>query len=168
MLSKKGLSEVDEVITRYPEKRAAILPLFHLFQQEHGYVSAEAEEWIGERLGLTPVKVHEVLTFYSMLHCDPVGKFHLQVCRTLSCELRGSEALLTHLRTKYGLANGGVGEDGLFSLDEVECLGACGTAPVVQVNDDYHVDLTVDSFEALLDELRNNDSSGADGKAERK
>ena len=154
VLSEAGRAEAAEVMKRYPHKRAAILPLFHLVQREHGCISAEAEEWIAGELGLHPVKVHEVLTFYTMLHLEPVGKWHLQVCRTLSCQLRGCDRLLAHLGDKYALQNHGVSEDRVFSLEEVECLGACGDAPVVQVNDDYHKQLDVETFEELLQQLR--------------
>ena len=154
VLSAESVAEADEVMARYPVKRASILMLFHIVQREHGYISAEAEEWIAERLEMHPVKVHEVLTFYTMLHPDPVGTFHLQVCRTLSCQLRGCDELLDHLRSEYGLTSGEVAGDGVFSVDEVECLGACGDAPVVQVDDDYVNKLTVESFEELLQKLR--------------
>ena len=154
VLSEAGRAELDELLRRYPVPRAAILPLFHLVQREQGFISAEAEEWIAGVLGLTPVKVHEVLTFYTMLRTEPVGRFHLQVCRTLSCELRGSERLLEHLRAKLGLERQcQASPDGKFSFQEVECLGACGNAPVVQVNDDYHMDLDVAKLEALLARL---------------
>jgi len=162
MLSDTGMAELVEVMKRYPTKRAAILPLMHIIQREQGYVSAEAEEWIAERLELAPVKVHEVLTFYSMLHQQPVGRYHLQVCRTLSCSLRGAGRLLGYLGQEHDLRDGQVADDGLFSVDEVECLGACGDAPVVQINDDYHREVTVESFGELLDRLRR-DSGAAGG-----
>ena len=154
VLSAEGLKELDGLLGRYPTRRAALLPLFHLVQREHGFISAEAEEWIAERLDLTPVKVHEVLTFYTMLRTRPAGRWHLQVCRTLSCQLRGAEKLLEHLHGKLGLERENEPTpDGRFSFQEVECLGACGNAPVVQVNDDYHMDLDVSRLDALLARL---------------
>lgn len=159
-LSAAGLTEIDAVMARYPVKQAAILPLFHVVQREHGYVSAEAEEWIAAKLDMAPVKVHEVLTFYSMLHTRPVGRLHLQVCRTLSCALRGAGKLLRHLESRHGLTNHAVSADRDFSLDEVECLGACGNAPVVQINDDYHLDLTPEKLDSLMAEQKANLAPG--------
>src|SRR5205814_152656 len=128
-----------DIAKRYPSRRAALLPLFHLVQEEKGFISAEAEEWIAETLGLTPVQVHEVLTFYTMLHPEPVGRHHLQLCRTLPCLLRGAGSLFVHLEKRLGIGAHEKTADGRFSLEEVECLGACGNAPVLQVNDDYHM-----------------------------
>ena len=153
MLSERGLAELARVMERYPTRQAAILPLFHLVQREHGHISADAEVWIAKQLGLAPVKVHEVMTFYTMLHPEPVGKYHLQVCRTLPCALGGCGAVLARIRSKLGIRAGERTQDGKFSLQEVECLGACGNAPVVQVNDDYHWDLTAGKLEELLDRL---------------
>ena len=153
MLSAKGLEELADVLRRYPTKQAALLPLLHLVQKEHGFVSAEAEVWIGQQLGMAPVKVHEVLTFYTMLCREPRGRFHLQVCRTLPCALRGAGGLLAHIKARLGLKDGGVTPDRVFSLQEVECLGACGNAPVVQVNDDYRMDLSAEKLEQLLTSL---------------
>ena len=158
MLTPASLREIDEILTRYPVKRAALLPMCHVIQKERGFISAEAEEWIAARLDLAPVKVHEAITFYTMLYLAPVGRHHLQVCRTLSCALRGCERLLSHLKTSLGLLPGESTADGLFSLQEVECLGACGNAPVVQVNDAYHMDLSVEGLDTLLLKLR----SGSD------
>jgi NADH-quinone oxidoreductase subunit E len=153
MLSERGKATLSEILGRYPTRQAALLPALHLLQREHGFVSAEAEEWVAAELGLAPVKVHEVLTFYTMLRQERAGRHHLQVCRTLSCWLRGSGALLAHLRGRLGIGDGGQTGDGRFSLQAVECLGACGNAPVVQVNDDYHTDLTVEGLDRLLDRL---------------
>ena len=154
MLSAQGLATLEAVMKRYPTKQAAIRPLFHLVQKEHGYISAKAEEWIASKLDLPPVKVHEVMTFYTMLHAEPVGRHHLQLCRTLPCMLRGSERLLAHLKGKLGLIAGERTADGRFSLQEVECLAACGNAPCIQVNDDYHMDVTVEKLDRLLDSLK--------------
>jgi len=153
MLTPQGLAEFQEVRKRYPVKRAAILPLFHLFQKERGFVSAEAEEWIARELDLAPVQVHEVLTFYTMLHQEPPAKAHLQVCRTLPCWLAGARRLLRHIEDRYGIRDGEKTPDGRLGLQEVECLGACGNAPVAQLNDDYHWDLTVEKLDRLLESL---------------
>ena len=151
MITAAGRAEFDQVLTRYPTKRAALLPLFHIVQREHGYISAEAEEWIAKELGLTPIQVHEVMTFYTMLRPEPVGKYHLQLCRTLPCALRGGIRLVHHVEEKLGIAaDCKPTKDGRFSLQEVECLGACGNAPVIQVNDDYYGDLTAEKLDRLL------------------
>jgi NADH-quinone oxidoreductase E subunit len=154
ILSEEAMAEFRQVLTRYPTRRAAILPLFHLVQREHGHISAEAEEWIGQQLDLPPVKVHEVLTFYTMLRQEPWGRHHLQVCRTLPCMLRGAARIVHQIEARLGIRDGGKTGDGRFSLQEVECLGACGNAPVVQVNDDYHMDVTAEKLDRLLDGLK--------------
>ena len=145
--------EIAEILTRYPQPRAAILPILHIAQREQGFVSAEAEEYIARLLDLPPVKVHEVVTFYSMLHLEPVGRHNLQFCRTLSCALRGGEKLMAETRRKLKIRDHEVTADGRYSVEGVECLGACGNAPVVQVNEDYHYDLTQEKLDKLLEGL---------------
>jgi len=156
MLSEAAARAFAREIAKYPPegKASAVIACLAVLQEEHGFISAEAEEWIAEKLGLTPVQVHEVMTFYTMLHPEPVGRHHLQLCRTLPCLLRGAGALRALVGKKLGIENHEKSDDGRFSLEEVECLGACGNAPVLQVNDDYHWDLTVDKLDRLLDGLK--------------
>jgi NADH-quinone oxidoreductase E subunit len=145
--------QFEEVLTHYPNKQAAILPAFWLAQQEFGYLSLEVMEYIAELLDLSPAYVASVASFYTMFYKKPMGKFHVQVCTNLSCTLRGCEQIVSCLQDKLGIPLGQTTEDNVFSLSEVECLGSCGTAPVVQVNDDYHENLTPEQVVQLIDDL---------------
>ena len=143
----------EETLGHYPTKQAALLPTFWLAQEEFGYLSLEVMEYIAQLLGLSPAYVASVASFYTMLYRQPMGRFHLQVCTNLSCRLRGSDRIVDCVQDKLGIGLGQTTADQVFSLSEVECLGACGTAPVVQVNDDYHENLTPDKVVRLLDGL---------------
>jgi NADH-quinone oxidoreductase subunit E len=143
--------KVDEVAARYPNRMAALLPALHLVQRQMGWVSLEAQAWVARKLGLPPAHVHGCVSFYTLFRTRPMGRHHIQVCRTLSCALRGGEEILGHLKRKLGLEEGEVTPDGRFSLVSVECLGSCGTAPMFQVNDDYHENLTIEKADALLE-----------------
>lgn len=143
----------EEVLTRYPTKRAAILPTLWLAQGEFGYLSSEAVEYVAGLLDLSPATVQGVVTFYTMFATKPMGRFHVQVCTNLSCTLVGARTLVDRLEDRLDVAVGQTTEDGAFSLSEVECLGSCGTAPVVQVNEEYHERQTPDSVVHLIDRL---------------
>jgi NADH-quinone oxidoreductase subunit E len=145
--------KVDAIVERYPHPQGALLPVLWEVQQHEGWVSSEAEVWIAERLGVSPAHVHGCVSFYTMYKQRPMGKYHIQVCTTLSCMLRGSDNLLEHLYKKLGIREGEVTPDGKFSLVRVECLGSCGTAPMFQLNDDYYEDLTIEKIDELLDSL---------------
>lgn len=145
--------QFEEVLTRYPTKRAAILPTLWLAQGEFGYLSSEAVEYVAGLLDLSPATVQGVVTFYTMFATRPMGRFHVQVCTNLSCTLVGARTLVGRLEDKLGVKVGETTEDRAFSLSEVECLGSCGTAPVVQVNEDYHERQTPDSVVHLIDRL---------------
>ena len=142
-----------EVLTHYPTKRAAILPTFWLAQQEFGYLSQEAMEYVAKLLDLSPAYVGAVASFYTMFNKEPVGKFHVQVCTNLSCTLLGAEQIVECVEKKLGVGLGQTTADKKFTLSEVECLGSCGTAPVAQINDDYYENLTPESVVRLIDEL---------------
>jgi len=144
---------VDEIVVRYPEPRGALLPVLWECQTHHGWIDADGEKWVAERLGTTAAHVHGAVTFYTMYKQRPMGKYHIQVCTTLSCMLRGSDDLLGHLENKLGIKEGEVSQDGRFSLVRVECLGSCGTAPMFQLNDDYHENLTLEQADKILDNL---------------
>ncbi|MCP3978172.1 MAG: NAD(P)H-dependent oxidoreductase subunit E [bacterium] len=144
---------VDELVAKYPEPRGALLPVLWEAQRAKGWIDTEVEVWIAERLGTSASQVHGVVSFYTMYKQRPMGKYHVQVCTTLSCMLRGSDELVDHLQSKLGIKPGEVSEDGRFSLVRVECLGSCGTAPMLQLNDDFHEDLTHDAVDQLLDGL---------------
>ncbi len=145
--------ELEAILSRYPDKEAAILPALHLAQREFGYVSDEAIVYVSGLLGFTPARIEGVATFYTMYNRKPVGKYHLQVCRNISCSLMGAEHLIEHVSKKLGIKPGETTPDGKFTLSKAECLGSCGTAPVMQVNDDYHEELTEEKIDALLDGL---------------
>lgn len=145
--------ELEAILSRYPDKEAAILPALYLAQREFGYLSDEAIVYVAGLLGFTPARIEGVATFYTMFNRKPVGKYHLQICRNISCSLLGAEHLIEHVSKKLGIRPGKTTPDGKFTLSEVECLGSCGTAPVLQLNDDYHEDLTEEKIDALLDRL---------------
>jgi NADH-quinone oxidoreductase subunit E len=149
------------IVAKYPEgrQRSAVIPLLDLAQRQigeetgtQGWLPIPVQEFVARELKMPPVQVMEVTTFYSMFNLAPVGKFHVQVCGTTPCMLRGSDDVLAACK-KRGLKKGGTTDDGLFTLTEVECLGACANAPMVQINDDNYEDLTADSMGAILDAL---------------
>ena len=145
--------ELEAILSRYPNREAAILPALHLAQKEFGYVSDEAIVCVADFLGFTPARIEGVATFYTMYNRKPVGRYHVQICRNISCSLMGAEHLIEHVSRKLGIRPGETTPDGKFTLSGAECLGSCGTAPVMQVNDDYHEDLTEEKIDALLDRL---------------
>jgi len=145
--------ELEAILARYPDREAAILPALHLAQREFGYVSDEAIVYVADLLGFTPARIEGVATFYTMYNRKPVGKYHLQICRNLSCSLMGAEHLIEHVSKRLGIRPGETTPDGKFTMSQVECLGSCGTAPVLQLNDDYHESLTEEKIDALLDRL---------------
>src|SRR5437899_11273548 len=134
-------AEIDELITHYPKKRSASLMLLHAVQEQFGYISRQAVEWIAGKLELQPINIYELVTFYPMLQQRPVGKYHLRVCRTLSCALGGSYKLHEHICGRLGLDPQAHGpqttEDGKCTVEFVECLAGCGTAPVMTCNDSF-------------------------------
>jgi len=140
------VAEIDELITHYPRKRSASLMLLHALQEHYGYLSRQAVEWTAARLELEPINVLELVTFYPMFQREPVGRFHLRVCRTLSCALAGSYELHEFCCRKLGLDPHRHGvqttPDGKFSVEFVECLASCGTAPVMMCNDAFHEGVT--------------------------
>ncbi len=142
--------ELDAIVSRYEQKRAAILPVLRLYQERYGYISEEIEREVADYLGIPPVDVREVVTFYTLLHQKPVGKTCLNICRTLACHLRGSEEMTKQIESKLGIKVGETTPDGNFTLEEVECLGACELAPMMQVNDDYVGLLTKESVDLIL------------------
>jgi NADH-quinone oxidoreductase subunit E len=146
--------EIDELITHYPSKRSASLMLLHAVQERFGYVSRQAVEWIATKLNLQPINIYELVTFYPMFHRKPVGKFHLKICRTLSCALGGSYALHEHFCRKLGLDPHAHGpqttKDGQFTVEFVECLAGCGTAPVLMCNDTFHEGVTQQRADEIL------------------
>ena len=147
---------IDEIITHYPpqHKRAAVLWLLHLLQDQYGHLGKEQVEWTATKLGLRPINVWELITFYPMFAPQPRGKFHIKVCRTLSCELGGCGGILGRLQKKLGVGLDENTSDGQFTISTVECLAACGTGPVMMVNDELFENLTPDKAEAIVDRIK--------------
>lgn len=143
-------AEFERLVKRYPVRESMIMPALWLAQEQAGWISAEAIGYIADRIGTYPARVFELATFYTMYHLEPVGRNHICVCRTLSCYLRDKQEIVDYLAGEIGIRPGEVSEDGKFSLEEVECLGHCGTAPVVQVNGEFHEEMDVEKFKALL------------------
>lgn len=142
-----------EMLTHYPTKRSALVPTLLYMQDELGYLSDEGIEEIAQRLELTPLEVRNVISYYSMLRVKPAGKYNVQVCTNISCLVRGGEEILNHCKSSLGIAvDKGVTPDGLFSVEEVECIGACSWAPAMQVNYDFHENLTNEKVDAVLAE----------------
>ena len=154
MLKEKYGKEIDYILSRYPVRRSALLPLLYLAQREQGYVTEAAMKEIAQILKLTPPQVYETITFYTMLNLKPVGKFHIQVCKSLMCALVGSDTLIGWLHAKLGIKPGETTLDKLFTLSTVECLAACGTAPMMQINDDYYERLSEQKVDQILKDLK--------------
>ncbi len=148
------LQEVGRLQGLYPDKRAALLPVLHMTQDVFGYISLDVEEYIGTLFGLTPAHVHEVVTFYSLLFQQPKGRHVVAVCHNLSCHLAGARDLIAHLKSRLGIEPGETTEDGRVTLLAVECLCACETAPMMQVDDRYEGNLTPARADQLLSALR--------------
>lgn len=157
--SPENKKKIAEILTRYPAgnvgKQAALLPVLRLAQEQFGHVSEKAMELVASTLNLTPAYVYSVATFYTQYHKKPAGRHHLQVCTNLSCTMDGADKIYAHLKKRLGLQAGEVSRDGRFSLEEVECLAACGTGPVIQVNDTYHEKMdSLEKVDALLEKLK--------------
>lgn len=151
-------TEIDELITHYPQKRSASLMLLHAIQERFGFVSRQAVEWVAAKLGLQPINVYELVTFYPMFHRNPVGKYHLKVCRTLSCALGGAYELHEHFCRKLGLDPHAHGpqttKDGRFTVEFVECLAGCGTAPVMMCNETFYEGVSPAKANEILGECK--------------
>ena len=151
-------AELDEVLTHYPQKRSASLMFLHALQEHFGYLSKEAIEWTAARLGLQPINVYELVTFYPMFRQAPAGKYQLKVCRTLSCALGGSYKLHEYFCKRLGLDNEQHGPqtttDGQFTVEFVECLASCGTAPVMMCNDDFFEGVSEQKADEILQKLK--------------
>jgi NADH-quinone oxidoreductase subunit E len=144
----------DEKMKEYPTKRSFLVPMLLYSQDELGYLSDDVIEHLAKKTDLTELEVRNVISYYSLLHTKPMGKFHVQVCTNISCMLRGGEEILDHCKNKLGIGHKQTTPDGTFSLEEVECIGACSWAPAVQVNYDFHENLTADKMDRVLDSYR--------------
>lgn len=153
-LTEANVSIAREIIARYPRPKSALVPLLHLAQEQDGYVTRDAMAHIGELVGVTSAEVYGTATFYEMFRFEPVGKYLINVCGTLSCALMGAHDLMHHAEQKLGVKVGGTTDDGLFTLAHAECQAACTEAPTLQVNYRYRFRVTPQDFDALVDDLR--------------
>ncbi len=159
MLSDAAKTRILALFPRYPDKRSVTLAALRIAQEEKGYITDEAMSDIAVLLELTLVQVYETATFYTMFTLQPVGKYLIQVCRTLSCALVGAGTLIRHLERTLGIRTGETTPDGLFTLKTVECLAGCGAGPMMQINDDYYEYLTPDTINRILDDLKRDGKS---------
>ena len=152
---KEDLKEkILTVARQYPNAESAILPALHLVQSEYGYIKPEYIEEVASILSLPAAYIHGTAAFYTMFNLKPVGKYRLQICKNISCSLLGAESLVDHLSKKLGIKPGETTKDGLFTIMKVECLGACGGAPVMMVNDKYFENLTADKIDGIIEDLK--------------
>ena len=150
MISKENILKIEELRKRFPDSKALTIPVLWMVQEEHGWISDEAVTYVANLLGLPVKHVYGVVSFYTMFNRKPVGKYHIQICTNVSCQILGAEKLSEYLCRKLNIELGGTTPDNKFTVTEVECLGSCGTAPMIQVNDDYYENLTTDRIDELL------------------
>ncbi|HKW75453.1 MAG TPA: NAD(P)H-dependent oxidoreductase subunit E [Terriglobales bacterium] len=154
-ISEKLDAFFDQKMKEYPTSRSFLVPMLLYSQDEVGYISDEVIAHLAKKTRLTELEVRNVISYYSMLRTRPAGRFNVQVCTNISCQLRGADELFAHCRKKLGVEHKGTTPDGLFSLEEVECIGACSWAPAVQVNYDFHENLTPEKMDKVLENYRN-------------
>lgn len=154
VFSSEALLVVDKHLSKYPQgkQKSAILPLLHLAQQEFGWLSSDVMDYVATLMQIKPIEVYEVATFYSQYYTSPVGKYVFEVCRTSPCWLRGSEEIVEYIENRLGIKDGQTTPDGMFTLKTVECLAACGTAPVLQCGLKYHENLTPQKIDEIIDQ----------------
>ncbi|MBW7889680.1 MAG: NAD(P)H-dependent oxidoreductase subunit E [Chitinophagaceae bacterium] len=152
------LQKVKEIVARYPDgkQKSALLPVLHLMQEQEGWLSVESMDYVASLLSLEPIEVYEVATFYTMYNLKPVGKYMFEVCRTGPCMINGSDEIIAYIGDKLGIQPGETTADGLFTLKTVECLGACGYAPMMQMGKHYKEHLTKEKVDAIIEECRRN------------
>jgi NADH-quinone oxidoreductase subunit E len=154
IFSPELAARFDRMVVQYPLRRSALVPMLLYAQDEVGYLSDEVIAEVASRVGVTELDVRSVLSYYSLLRTKPLGKYHVQVCTNISCMLRGGNEIFEHCKNRLGVGNKGVTKDGVFSLEEVECIGACSWAPAAQINYDFHENLTPDSVDKILEDYR--------------
>lgn len=153
-LTEENLARIEKARKKYPTALAAVMDTVYIAQEQNGYISTEVMEEIANVLGIDKVNVLSVVTFYTMYHTKPMGKYHVQVCTNVSCMLRGSYEIWDRVKEKLDIDNMQVSTDGKFSLEEVECMGACGYAPMIAINEDYYENLTKEKVEEILESLK--------------
>jgi NADH-quinone oxidoreductase subunit E len=153
----ENLERINKEISKYPVKKPAVMAALYIAQEQNGYISNEVIQEVSEILEMTTEEVYGVVSFYTMYYQKPMGKNHIQVCTNVSCMLRGGYDIWNQVKEKLGVDNMGVTDDHKFSLEEVECMGSCGTAPMLAVNEDYYENLTKEKVEELINSLKNTD-----------
>ncbi|MCE1189375.1 MAG: NADH-quinone oxidoreductase subunit NuoE [Ignavibacteria bacterium] len=154
VFSEENLRKIENILKKYPVKKAAVMPVLYVAQEQNGWISTEVMREVARILEIPEEDVLGVATFYTMYHKKPAGKYHLQVCTNVSCMLRGGYAVYDAVKNKYGLKNGSVTDDGKYSLEEVECMGSCGTAPMIAINEDYFENLTPEQALAIIESMK--------------
>jgi len=154
MLTKENIAKIDALRGRYPTSKALVLPALWIAQHQEGYISEEMMKEIAQVLDVPFGHVLGVVTFYTMFHTKPTGRHHIEVCTNVSCMLRGSERIVEHLEKRLGVSLGATSGDGKWTLSEVECMGSCGTAPMVALGEEYHENLTVEKVDRILEGLK--------------
>jgi NADH-quinone oxidoreductase subunit E len=153
MLTSEAKEKVEKIIACYPKKEAALLRVLHIVQQDLGYLSPEAIDSVANLMGISAIQIYEVATFYTLYNKKPIGKYLIQVCTTLSCSLMGADTLVKYLEDRLGIQIGETTPDNKFTLVTVQCLGSCGTAPMMQINDQYYENLDEATIEQILASL---------------
>ena len=153
MLNEDNLRRLEELERRYPTKKALTLPVLWMVQEQFGWISPETMKFVAGMLDVPLSHIYGVVTFYTMFNTKPVGKYHLQICTNVSCQLLGGAKLMDHVCTKLGVKPGQTTLDKKFTVTEVECLGSCGTSPMMQVNDEYHENLSLERVDSILEKL---------------
>jgi len=153
--SEKSKQKLQEILSHYPTKTSAVLPVIYIAQEEFGYLSNEVIEYLSKLLNISPVFLKNTISFYTMYKQKEIGKYLIQVCHTLSCSLMGASSILEHIKMKLNIDVGETTSDKNFSVIKVECLGSCDTAPVMRINNDYYENLTKEKIDEILDKLRN-------------
>lgn len=148
--TEENLKRVEKEISKYPQKRAAVMAALWIAQGQNGYISGEVMQEVARLLEMTPEDVLGIVTFYTMNHQKPMGKYHIQVCTNVSCMLRGGYDIYKHIKQKLNIENMQVTQDNLFSIEEVECMGSCGTAPMIAVNEDYYENLNLEKVDDII------------------
>lgn len=153
MLSEKNLKKIEELKKSYPTTQALVLPVLWMVQEEEGYISEDSMKYVAELLDVPFGHILGVVTFYTMFHSKQIGKHHIEVCTNVSCMLRGSDKIVEHLEKRLGIEMGQTSKDKKWTLSEVECMGSCGTAPMIAVGEEYYEDLTPEKIDKILGEL---------------
>jgi len=153
-ISEEAKKKIENLFSHYPNKRSAIIEVLHILQDDWGYIEEEGEEKVAELLDMAPVDVHGIVTFYTMYYRKPVGEYVIKVCRNITCTLMGGRTIIGYLRKKLKLELGNTSSDGKFTLEAVECLGACEMAPVMEINGEFYGHLTPEKIDKVLEELK--------------